>query len=84
MGDWALGLFPYGSKWKIWEKAFYGYLQLSAVHRYRPHEVKAARQLLCNLLDSPQDFWKHIHQCVIYPLALTIFLHEPHQHDRPD
>jgi hypothetical protein len=84
MGDWALGLFPYGGKWRIWEKALYAHLQPSAVHRYHPDEVKATRQLLCNILDTPQDFLKHIHQCVIYPFTQTIFLNGSHQHDWPD
>ncbi|KAF8269892.1 CyP450 monooxygenase [Lactarius quietus] len=61
MGSWAIGVFPYGNKWRTWEKAFYSHLQQSAVHRYHPNEVKATRQLLYNLLDTPQDFLKHIH-----------------------
>jgi hypothetical protein len=41
--------------------------------------MKATRQLLCNLLDSPQDFLKHIHQCVIYRFALTISSNGSHR-----
>ena len=52
-------------------------MQPSAVHRYHPIEVKAAQHLLCNLLDTPQDLLKHLHQCAIYPSALAIFQMNP-------
>ena len=66
---WAISLFPYGSKWRNWQKVFYSHLQPTVVHRYHPIEMKATRQLLYNLLDTPQDFLKHIRQCVFYPLG---------------
>ncbi|KAH8987086.1 cytochrome P450 [Lactarius hatsudake] len=63
-GSWVLSLFPYGTKWRTWHKAFYAHFQPSVVHRYHPIETKANQQLLCNLLDSPQDFLKHLRQMV--------------------
>src|SRR6266702_3404767 len=68
-GSWVLSFFPYGSKWRSWHKAFYSYLQPAVVHRYHPVQVKANRQLLCNLLETPQEFLKHLRQCVIRPLG---------------
>ncbi|KAI9439721.1 cytochrome P450 [Lactarius indigo] len=63
-GSWVLSLFPYGSKWRTWHKAFYAHMQPSVVHRYHPVEMKANRRLLCNLLDTPQDFLKHLRHMV--------------------
>ena len=62
--SWVLTFFPYGNKWRAWYKAFYAHLQPSVVHRYHPIQAKANRQLLSNLLDAPQDFLKHLRQCV--------------------
>ncbi|KAH9041581.1 cytochrome P450 [Lactarius pseudohatsudake] len=70
-GSWALSFFPYGTKWRTWHKAFYAHLQPSVVHRYHPIETKASQQLLCNLLDTPQDFLKHLRQ-VIGQTSLSI------------
>ncbi|KAI9442829.1 cytochrome P450 [Lactarius psammicola] len=60
----GLSFFPYGSKWREWTKALYTHVQPAVVHRYHPIQVKAARQLLCNLLDTPQHFLKHLRQMV--------------------
>ena len=57
-------LFSYGSKWRAWHKAFYAYMQPTVTRQYRPIELKAARRLLCNLLDTPQDFMQYMRQCV--------------------
>ncbi|KAI9439716.1 cytochrome P450 [Lactarius indigo] len=64
LGSWSLSFFPYGNKWRDWTKALYAHLQPAVVHQYHPIQVKTARQLLCNLLDTPQDFLKHLHQTV--------------------
>ncbi|KAH9167840.1 cytochrome P450 [Lactarius sanguifluus] len=71
LGSWSLSFFPYGSKWRDWTKALYVHLQPAGVHRYHPVQVKAARQLLSNLLDTPQDFLRHIRQ-MAGQVALTI------------
>ncbi|KAF8269896.1 cytochrome P450 [Lactarius quietus] len=70
--SWVITFFPYGNKWRDWHKAFYAHLQPSAVHRYHPIELKANRQLLCNLLDTPQDFMKHLRQCTGISIAYGI------------
>jgi len=64
LGSSALSLFPYGSKWRNWQKVFYAHLQPTVVHQYNSLEIKATRRLLCNLLDSPQDFLKHLRHMV--------------------
>lgn len=63
-GSWVLTSFPYDSKWRSWHKAFYAHLQPAVVRRYHPIEVKANRQLLCNLLDTPQDCLEHLRHMV--------------------
>lgn len=60
LGRTGFGLFPYGSRWRNWHKAFLVHLQPTVLHRYHPNEIRATRQLLCNLLDTPQDFLRHI------------------------
>jgi len=69
--SWVLTFFPYGNKWRAWHKAFYAHMQPSVVHRYHPMEAKANRQLLCNLLDTPQDFFKHL-RLMVAQTSLTI------------
>ncbi|KAI0247647.1 cytochrome P450 [Lactifluus subvellereus] len=59
-GKWVFSLFPYGNKWRTWHKSFYAQVQPTMAHQYHPIEVKAARQLLRNLCDTPQDFLKHL------------------------
>jgi hypothetical protein len=39
-------------------------MQPTAVRQYHPIELKAARQLLWNLFETPQDFMQHIRQCL--------------------
>ena len=56
--------FPYGNKWRAWHKAFYAHMQPTIIRQYRPIELKAARRLLWNLFDTPQDFMQHIRQYV--------------------
>ncbi|KAI9442828.1 cytochrome P450 [Lactarius psammicola] len=64
VGSWVLTFFRYDSKWRTWNKAFYAHLQPAVVRRYHPIQVKSNRQLLCNLLDAPQDFLKHLRHMV--------------------
>ncbi|KAH9963101.1 cytochrome P450 [Lactifluus volemus] len=59
-GKWVFSLFPYSNKWRTWHKAFYAQVQPSMARQYHPMQVKAARQLLRNLCDTPQDFLKHL------------------------
>jgi hypothetical protein len=61
----VLTLFPYGNKWRSWHKAFYAHMQPTIARQYHPIELKAARRLLWNLFETPQDFMQHIRQCVI-------------------
>jgi hypothetical protein len=60
----VITLFPYGNKWRTWHKAFYAHMQPTIVRQYRPVELKAARRLLWNLFDTPQDFMQHIRHMV--------------------
>ena len=39
-------------------------MQPTVARQYHPFELKAARRLLWNLFDTPQDFMQHIRQCV--------------------
>ncbi|KAI0267813.1 cytochrome P450 [Gloeopeniophorella convolvens] len=58
--NWSIFSFPYGPKWKAWRKAFYAHFQPSAAQQYHPAQTRAARRLLRNLRDAPDDFAQHL------------------------
>ncbi len=62
--NWVFAFFSYGNKWRKWHKAFLAHMQPTVARQYHIFELKAARRLLWNLFDTPQDFMKHIRQCV--------------------
>jgi hypothetical protein len=59
-GKWVLTFFPYGKKWRTWHKAFSPHMQPNIARQYHPIELKAARRLLWNLFDTPEDFMQHL------------------------
>ncbi|KAI0305228.1 cytochrome P450 [Multifurca ochricompacta] len=58
--DWSIALEPYGTRWRGWRKSFHENLHPAAAHEYRPLELKAARLLLRNLLETPEGFYEHL------------------------
>ncbi len=60
--DWSAALEPYGTKWRTWRKSFHENLHPAAADEYRPLELKAARVLLRNLLETPEGFYEHLRQ----------------------
>lgn len=63
-GNWVFAFFPYGNKWRKWHKAFLAHMQPTVARQYHPFELKAARRLLWNLFDTPQDFMQHIRHMI--------------------
>lgn len=58
--DWSIALEPYGTRWRAWRKSFHENLHPAAANEYRPLELKAARLLLRNLLEAPDNFYEHL------------------------
>lgn len=58
--DWSIALEPYGTRWRAWRKSFHENLHPAAANEYRPLELKAARLLLRNLLQTPDNFYEHL------------------------
>lgn len=51
---------PYAEEWKVTRKAFTQHFRQAAVAKYRPVEIKCTRELLLELLKTPEDFMAHI------------------------
>lgn len=47
---------PYADEWKDTRRAFTQHFKASAVVRYRPIEVRRARELLLQLMHKPDEF----------------------------
>ncbi|KAK2467643.1 hypothetical protein APHAL10511_000498 [Amanita phalloides] len=50
----------YGESWRRHRRTFHEYFQLNAVERYRPAEIREAHALLRNLLNTPDNFLRHL------------------------
>ncbi|KAN0118658.1 Cytochrome P450 [Russula decolorans] len=58
--SWNIAFLPYGPRWRTWRKVFHEHFHPSASRQYQPRELKAARQLLENLLRTPEDYRHHL------------------------
>jgi len=58
--SWNIAFLPYGPRWRSWRKVFHEYFHPSASRQYRPQELKAARQLVENLLRTPEQYGHHL------------------------
>ncbi|KAI0286409.1 cytochrome P450 [Russula brevipes] len=47
-------------RWRSWRKIFHEHFHPTASLQYRPRELKAARQLLGNLLRTPEQYGHHL------------------------
>ncbi|KAI6099768.1 cytochrome P450 [Pisolithus sp. B1] len=57
--DFNTGLLPYGSEWRLHRKMFHIALNKEAAATYKSLEMRKVRQLLRNLVSSPEDYSKH-------------------------
>ena len=58
--SWNIAFLPYGPRWRAWRKVFHEHFHPSASRQYQPRELNAARQLLENLLCTPEDYKHHL------------------------
>ncbi|KAI9450441.1 cytochrome P450 [Lactarius psammicola] len=58
--SWNIAFLPYGPRWRTWRKVFHEHFHPSATRQYRPRELKATRQLLVNLLRTPEHYGDHL------------------------
>lgn len=58
--DFNTGLLPYGSEWRLHRKMFHMALNKEAAATYKSLEMRKVRQLLRNLVLSPEDYSKHL------------------------
>jgi hypothetical protein len=68
--SWNIAFLPYGPRWRSWRKVFHEHFHPTASQRYEPRELKAARQLLVNLLRAPEHYGDHLRLSV----NVTFFL----------
>ena len=58
----AVGLLPYGVRWRKQKKSFHEYFQPSVVNKYQPIQRREAQAFLRRLLVTPDNFFHHIRQ----------------------
>ena len=61
---------PYGPRWRTHRKLFNDFISASTVKDHDVNQVKVVSDLLVNLHRKPEMFRKHIHLCVVHPLAM--------------
>ncbi|PSS06488.1 hypothetical protein PHLCEN_2v3717 [Hermanssonia centrifuga] len=54
--EWDFAFMPYDDEWKDTRKAFTQHFRPTAAVKYRPIETQKTRELLRDLLETPQDF----------------------------
>ncbi|KAF8592281.1 cytochrome P450 [Ramaria rubella] len=60
--DWNFVLMRYGDRWRQHRRIFHQKFHPAAVAAYHPVQAKHARELLLQLLDTPEDYLRHIRQ----------------------
>ena len=58
--SWNIAFLPYGPRWRTWRKIFHEHFHPNASRQYQPRELRAARQLLENLLRTPEHYGHHL------------------------
>lgn len=53
-------LMDYGPDWRQHRRAFHSQMNMGVVQRYEPAQLDVTRNLLRNILSSPQNLKKHI------------------------
>ena len=61
-GKLALSLMSYGLWWRKHKRLFQEYFHRNAVAKYQPIQRQEVRAFLRRLLDTPDDFFRHIQQ----------------------
>lgn len=63
--SWNIAFVPYGPRWRSCRKVFHEHFHPDASRQYQPRELNAARQLLENLLCTPEDYGHHLRLWVV-------------------
>jgi len=58
--EFNVAFMPYGERWRKNRRLMHHAFQLSAVQQFRPHSLKAARNLLRRFLEKPDDIMGNI------------------------
>ncbi|KAJ3560891.1 hypothetical protein NP233_g10541 [Leucocoprinus birnbaumii] len=58
--DWAFTVLPYGNAWRIHRRTFTEFFHPNVIPTYHPVLTSSSRGLLCDLLQSPENFREHI------------------------
>src|SRR5260221_6961649 len=74
--NWNVAFLPYGPRWRSWRKVFHEHFHPNASRQYQPRELKAARQLLENLLRTPERYGDHLRLSAIR-FFLSMVDHQP-------
>jgi cytochrome P450 len=57
-----LGLMPYGPRWRRHRRVFHDHFNPGVISKYHPTLHRETRALLRRLLETPEDFMRHIRQ----------------------
>ena len=57
---WNLALSPYGQHWRDIRKLGQQSMKKGDIAQYQPVQAARAAELLKNILDTPQDFLRHV------------------------
>jgi hypothetical protein len=76
--SWNIAFLPYGPRWRTWRRAFHDHFHPNASRQYQPRELKAARQLLENLLCTPERYGDHLRLSAIRLFFLSMVDRQPH------
>lgn len=55
---------PYGDLWRMHRRLMQQYLNSRAVVSFRPHQLQSTHNLLEDLLQNPNEFWRHMKRLV--------------------
>jgi len=58
-------LMKYDERWRTIRKMIHSLLNVQAARTYVPYQLLESKQMLNDLLDTPDDFVKHMRRCIL-------------------
>jgi cytochrome P450 len=57
---------PYSDRWRLHRRLFHQAFRPEAALDYYPVQLQKARELILNLLETPEDYIAHVQTCVCF------------------
>lgn len=73
--DFSFGVFHYDSKWKLHRRLFYQHFNDKVSPKYQPAQRKAAREMLHNFVQRPEEYLDQIRLWVLHWLKVVWSIH---------